>query len=68
MRDYTLSVHFASETNPRHVERINIAGKVLSRMPVLLQGHRGCEHIVVMLRNTRMFGFECAGNTLPLTR
>ena len=65
MQVFTLLVYFAGEGGARHVKIVSDPKDVLSRIPLLLDGHSECEHIVVMLGKTKLFAVDCKGNRLP---
>jgi hypothetical protein len=60
---YTLEVFYDGKAD--HAERLQSAADVLSRIPVLLEAHAGCEKIVVLINGVRLFAVDCKGNTLP---
>jgi hypothetical protein len=61
---YTLQVIYPDATKPRESHRVDRAGDVLARIPELLKRHDGCQHIVVMLGDKRLFAVDCIGNRI----
>jgi len=62
---YALEVYFPKDRVPSHVEHMTAAAGLLARIPILLREHDGCEKIVVVAGETRLFAVDCKGNTLP---
>ncbi len=62
---YRLQVFYDGAPVPHHTETVRSAAEVISRIPVLLQEHEGCERIVVWLDAARLFAVDCKGNRLP---
>ncbi len=62
---YRLQVFYDGADVPHHTERMSRAADVISRIPVLLEQHKGCERIVVWMDATRLFAVDCEGATLP---
>ncbi len=60
---YTLQVFYDGKLD--HIEMLARAADVLTRIPVLLQEHVGCEKIVVLFGAVRLFAVDCEGNRLP---
>ncbi len=59
---YTLQVFYDGKLD--HIEVLSSAANVLARIPELLQEHVGCEKIVVMFGDARLFAVDCEGNQL----
>jgi hypothetical protein len=62
---YRLLVFHSGETTPRHLIPVARAADVLTRIPEVLAEHPGCEHVVLMYDEIRLFAVDCAGNRLP---
>jgi len=62
---YALHVFHPGEDTPREVERLTRAADVLSRIPLLLVEHHGCEKVAVFFHTTLLFSVDCQGNTQP---
>jgi hypothetical protein len=60
---YTLQVFFDGRLD--HLEVCRDAAGTLARIPELLREHDGCEKIVVMFGDVRLFAVDCKGNRLP---
>jgi hypothetical protein len=60
---YALEVFFPDDPRPRHVERLNAATEVLTRIAELLAEHVGCDKVVVTFNSRRLFSVDCKGNT-----
>ncbi len=62
---YQLLVYFPGSEGARARINIDRGSDVVAMIPKLLAEHEGCEHIVVMLNDVRLFAIDCAGNRLP---
>ena len=62
---YTLQVFYPGSDAPNESHRVSSSAEVLARIPELLQAHGGCDRIVVMGGNARLFSVDCKGNRVP---
>jgi hypothetical protein len=62
---YQLLVYYPGKAGVQATFIVERAAEVLDLIPKLLAEHRGCERVVVMLDQTRLFAVDCAGNRLP---
>jgi hypothetical protein len=62
---YTLHVFYSKSGPLHHIEHAANAAEALARIPAILKEHEGCERIVVMHGDTRLFAVDCKGNMLP---
>ena len=62
---YQLLVYFPGSDVVRATIEVERSADVLARIPKLLAEHEGCEHIVVMFKDMRLFAVDCTGNRLP---
>ena len=62
---YQLLVYYADDTAPRQRISVGKASEVLALIPELLAAHAGCERVVVMVGDTRLFSVDCHGNRQP---
>lgn len=62
---YQLLVYFPGSDVVRATIDVEKAADVLTLIPKILAEHEGCEHIVVMFRDIRLFAVDCTGNRLP---
>ena len=62
---YALHVFYPDEPSANHIEVVTTAALALSRIPMILKEHHGCERIVVFYGAARLFAVDCKGNTLP---
>jgi len=62
---YALHVFFPGNVHARHVEYLEDASQVLTRIATLLEEHHGCETVVVFAGANRLFSVDCKGNTTP---
>jgi hypothetical protein len=61
---YLLEVFHPGETTPIERHTVARAADVLELIPRLLESHPGCERVVVMMGQTRLFAVDCTGNRL----
>ena len=62
---YKLLVYYPEREGVQATIEVRRAADVVDAIPGLLAAHDGCEHIVVMLDNVRLFAVDCHGNRLP---
>ena len=61
-RVYQLQVYLPGEKHPHVTATAKRGSEVLTLIPKLLEAHDGCERIVVLLGQMRLFSVDCAGN------
>ena len=62
---YRLLVYYPEQTGIHATIHVDRSADVLTRIPQLLAEHDGCERVVVMFNDTRLFAVDCEGNRLP---
>ncbi len=62
---YRLLVYYGDDSVPRERHGASAAAEVVKLIPMLLAAHDGCERIVVMLGDARLFSVDCHGNRQP---
>lgn len=61
---YELLVFYGDDPQERERHSVARASEVLLMIPKLLEAHHGCEHIVVMMGEARLFAVDCKGNRI----
>ncbi len=61
---YQLLIYFPDSETARATIQVDKARDVLALIPKLLAEHEGCEHIVVLFNQTRLFAVDCHGNRI----
>ena len=61
---YELRVFAEGDTVALHTERVDRAGSVVERIPLLLSSHENCERVEVYLTGRLLFSVDCAGNRI----
>ena len=62
---YRLLVYYPQNKGVQETVNLSRAADVLNAISGLLASHEGCETIVVLLDNVRLFAVDCHGNRLP---
>lgn len=61
MKSYVLKVFYEGEATPREVVGRDRGGEVLAMIPRLLERHRGCHRVRILLGHALLFSVDCQG-------